>query len=57
MACIIIPQYFKIECHIYTDNISEVSTKIMKEIAGLECRNAIIIFIIIIIFFFFKAFI
>ena len=42
VACIIIPpppQYFTVECHYYTDKISEVPTNIIKEIAGFECRN------------------
>ena len=39
ITCIIIPQYFKIECYNYTGKISELPTKTMKEIAGLECRN------------------
>ena len=43
MACIMItplPPIFHDLMSYYTDKISEVPTKIMKEIAGLKCRNA-----------------
>ena len=40
MACIIIPPIFHGWMSYYTDKISEVPTKIIKEIAGFKCRNA-----------------
>ena len=34
------PQYFKVECHIIPTKYLKYQQKTMKEIAGLECRNA-----------------
>ena len=40
MACTIIPPIFRGGISYYTNNICEVPTKIMQEIAGFECGNA-----------------
>ena len=43
MACIIIPpppQYFTVECHIIPTKYLKYQQKIMKEIAGFQCKNA-----------------